>query len=141
MSGFARGKHTCTCTYCKLKFKGHERAVACPTCAIMTLEAELRESERLRKSWEAQCKGLFVDISAERRLAGRYQRQLESLGFCTRCMQAMEHDINEPFSHCGCGSAEDYGRRPLQAFQILKAQRAVDGLWAARQDKSKGKAT
>lgn len=33
---------------------------------------------------------------------------LRQAGICVQCLKVADHDIMEPFSHCGCGTSEDY---------------------------------
>ena len=44
------------------------------------------------------------------------------LGGCPDCLTTPIHDVDEPFSSCKCETGEDYGSRPAQKEQILRAE-------------------
>lgn len=48
------------------------------------------------------------------------EQTLRDLGYCTVCNSVPEHHIDEPFSSCDCGTAEDYATRPLQKAQCVQ---------------------
>jgi len=53
---------------------------------------------------------------------------LYALGFCSKCGQYIQHDIDEPFSHCGCGTAEDVeGPKILQVASKRARHLMKDG--------------
>lgn len=43
---------------------------------------------------------------------------LEESGVCPNCGDVPIMDGDGPFSHCQCGTGEDYGNRPAQAIQL-----------------------
>jgi hypothetical protein len=45
------------------------------------------------------------------------EHQLQAMGICTQCLQPFDHDIEEPFASCACGTTEwsftDITKEPL----------------------------
>ena len=44
---------------------------------------------------------------------------LTTLGVCPECLEIPQMDDEGPWSHCSCGTGEDYAERPLQRLQLL----------------------
>lgn len=73
----------------------------------------------------AELNGLKVEMREVRVERGRVdalEYELTQLGFCVKCMQVCDHDVEAPFSNCACGTGEDYAERPLQRLQIKEAE-------------------
>ena len=50
------------------------------------------------------------------------QETLKDLGYCPTCQKIPQMDEEGPFSHCGCGTGEDYAVRPLQKMQLMERE-------------------
>lgn len=50
----------------------------------------------------------------------RMKEKLREVGVCPDCLKIGAMDEDGPFSHCDCGTGEDYAKRPLQELQVLK---------------------
>lgn len=48
------------------------------------------------------------------------KEKLREVGVCPDCLQEDVMDHDGPFSHCDCGTGEDYAKRPLQRLQLLE---------------------
>lgn len=48
-----------------------------------------------------------------------YRQKLLDVGVCPDCLQIDDMDHDGPFSHCECGTGEDYAVRPLQKMQLM----------------------
>lgn len=77
-------------------------------CGPESLEAERETNERLTNEVER--------LEAEREKA---REAMAAAGICPDCYQTAVMDEEGPFSHCRCGTGEDYARRPLQRLQLL----------------------
>lgn len=53
------------------------------------------------------------------RLLEQARNKFIEVGVCPRCLEVSEMDDDGPFSHCACGTSEDYAKRPLQEIQLL----------------------
>lgn len=51
--------------------------------------------------------------------ADSIREAMTAAGICPDCLQIPEMDEEGPFSHCRCGTGEDYAKRPLQRLQLL----------------------
>ena len=84
------------------------------TSLHVDIELHLENLKRLKKDIPVMSVDQVLDV-------------LYALGFCSKCGQYIQHDIDEPFSHCGCGTSEDVeGPKILQvaskrASQLINA--------------------
>lgn len=78
-------------------------------CGPEALEAERATNERLTNR--------VLQLEEELEKA---RGAMVAAGICVSCYQAPAMDEDGPFSHCRCGTGEDYARRPLQRLQLLE---------------------
>lgn len=59
---------------------------------------------------------------------GHSDMQLAGLGLCPKCWKVIQHDRNEPFAHCDCGTSEWTGRLPVLDEIYMHIQAAMSVL-------------
>lgn len=59
----------------------------------------------------------IAHLKAQQERADLLAQKLRELGCCPECLEIPQHEIDEPYSSCACGTGEDYMTRPLQKLQ------------------------